>query len=49
MKRFDVFSDENTLVLLRRDHLEPTIVRKLDEIQISGDLVGALVRDDIAS
>lgn len=41
------FSDENTLVLSRKSHLEPTIVRKLSEIQIDGDLVGALVRDDV--
>lgn len=41
------FSDENTLVLYRNNHLEPTRVRPLKEIQVSGDLVGALIRDDI--
>jgi ABC-type multidrug transport system ATPase subunit len=41
------FSDENTLVLHRRSHLEPTIVRPLSEIQVSGDLVGALIRGDV--
>jgi predicted ATPase len=41
------FSDENTLLLGRKNHLEPTIVRPLKELQISGDLVGALVRDDV--
>ena len=41
------FSDENTFVLYRRNHLEPTRVRPLKEIQINGDLVGALVRDDL--
>ena len=41
------FSDENTLVLYRENHLEPTKVRPLSEIQVSGDLVGALVRGDI--
>ncbi len=41
------FSDENTLVLYRKSHLEPTIVRPLNEIQVSGDLVGALVRGDL--
>ncbi|HEX7287360.1 MAG TPA: AAA family ATPase [Candidatus Angelobacter sp.] len=41
------FSEENTLVLSRRSHLEPTIVRPLSEVQISGDLVGALVRGDV--
>jgi predicted ATPase len=41
------FSDENTLVLQRRSHLEPTIVRRLSELQVSGDLVGALIRGDL--
>ena len=41
------FSDENTLFLYRKSHLEPTIVRPLKEIQVSGDLVGALVRGDV--
>jgi ABC-type multidrug transport system ATPase subunit len=41
------FSDENTLVLSRRNHLEPTIVRPLNKIQVSGDLVGALIRGDV--
>ena len=41
------FSDENTLVLHRRSHLEPTIVRPLSELQVKGDLVGALVRGDL--
>jgi hypothetical protein len=41
------FSDENTLVLYRNNHLEPTRVRALKDIQINGDLVGALVRGDL--
>jgi predicted ATPase len=45
------FSDENTFLLSRRSHLEPTIVRPLNEIrasgEFSGDLVGALVRGDL--
>jgi predicted ATPase len=41
------FSDENTLVLYRNSHLEPPIVRPLSELQVSGDLVGALIRDDV--
>ena len=41
------FSDENTLVLYRKSHLEPTIVRPLNQIQVSGDLVGALIRGDV--
>lgn len=41
------FSEENTLVLYRKNHLEPTMVRPLSEIQFSGDLVSALVRGDV--
>jgi len=41
------FSDENTLVLHRRNHLEPTIVRPLKDLQVGGDLVGALIRGDV--
>jgi predicted ATPase len=41
------FSEENTLVLHRRSHLEPTLVRPLSEIQISGDLVTALITGDV--
>ena len=45
------FSDENTLVLYRNSHLEPTIIRLLDDVRasgaISGDLVGALVSGDL--
>jgi len=41
------FSEENTLVLSRKNHLEPTVVRRLTEIQGVGDIVGALIRDDL--
>lgn len=41
------FSEENTLVLHRKNHLEPTVVRPLRELQVSGDLVNALVRGDV--
>jgi energy-coupling factor transporter ATP-binding protein EcfA2 len=41
------FSEENTLVLYRKNHLEPTTVRKLADLHFSGDLVGALIRGDI--
>lgn len=41
------FSDENTLVLSRKNHLEPTTVRPLSEIQVSGDLISALIRGDV--
>ncbi len=43
----DRFSRENTLLLYRKSHLEPTLVRPLSEIQVSGDLVNALIRDDL--
>jgi ATPase subunit of ABC transporter with duplicated ATPase domains len=41
------FSRENTLLLYRKSHLEPTIVRRLSELNIAGDLVGALARGDV--
>jgi len=41
------FSDENTLVLYRKNHMEPTILRPLEELHVSGDLVGAMVRGDL--
>ena len=45
------FSNENTLVLLRKSHLEPTVVRTLDDIHAEGgfhgDLVEALIRCDV--
>ena len=41
------FSNENTLLLHRKNHLEPTMARPLSELNINGDLVGALARGDI--
>jgi hypothetical protein len=41
------FSDENTLVLQRRSHLEPTIVRSLGDLNVIGDAGDALVRGDL--
>jgi ABC-type Mn2+/Zn2+ transport system ATPase subunit len=41
------FSEENTLVLYRKSHLDPTNVRLLSEIKVSGELVSALVRGDV--
>jgi predicted ATPase len=41
------FSAENTLLLHRRSHLEPTQVRRLDELHVNGDLVSALIRGDV--
>jgi predicted ATPase len=41
------FSDDNTLLLYRQNHLEPTRVRPLNEINVSGDLISALARGDV--
>ncbi len=41
------FSDENTFVLQRRNHLEPTIIRSLQDLKVQGDLVDALIRGDV--
>jgi predicted ATPase len=41
------FSNENTFVLDRKSHLEPTLIRLLSDIPVSGDLVDALIRGDI--
>jgi len=41
------FSDENTLVLTRKSHFDPTIVKPLSAYSYSGDLIHALVRDEI--
>ncbi len=41
------FSEENTFHLHRKSHLEPTIVRPLAELHVSGDLVDALIRGDV--
>ncbi len=41
------FSNENTFILDRKSHLEPTLVRLLSDIPINGDLVDTLIRGDI--
>jgi len=41
------FSDENTFVLDRKSHLEPTLIRLLSELSIPGDLINALICGDI--
>lgn len=41
------FSNENTLLLERKSHLEPTIIRLLSELPINGDLIESLIRGDI--
>jgi predicted ATPase len=42
------FSDENTLILYRNSHLEPTIARPISDLQVTGDLVNALIRGDVS-
>lgn len=41
------FSDDNTLMLYRENHLEPTQIRPVSELQLNGELVSALIRDDV--
>ena len=41
------FSNENTLVLFRRSHLEPTQLRPLSDIDVGNDLATALIRGDV--
>lgn len=41
------FSRENTILLFRKSHLEPTIPMPLNEVQVNGDLVNALIRGDV--
>ncbi len=41
------FADENTLLLSRQSRFEPSQVRPVSQLQIQGDLVDALIRDDV--
>jgi predicted ATPase len=41
------FSDETTFVLTRKSHLDPTVLRPLTSFEYSGDLIDALIRDEI--
>lgn len=41
------FSDDNTFVIYRRNHLEPSQIRSLASIGYKGDLIGALTRGEI--
>jgi ABC-type cobalamin/Fe3+-siderophores transport system ATPase subunit len=41
------FSDDTTIVLTRKSHLDPTIPKRLADITYSGDLIDALIRDEI--
>ncbi len=41
------FADENTWMLDRKSHLEPVLIKLLEELPVSGDLINALICDDI--
>ncbi len=41
------FFDESTFVLDRKSHFEPTLIRRLDEIQLTGDLIDSLICGNI--
>lgn len=41
------FSHENTWILDRKSHLEPTIVKLLEDLPPSGDLISSLISGDI--
>ncbi len=41
------FADENTFVLTRKSHFDPTVVKPLSAFSYSGDLIHALIRDEI--
>ena len=41
------FSNENTFVLDRKSHLEPTLIRLLSDIRVTGDLINSLICGDI--
>ncbi|MDL5054043.1 AAA family ATPase [Oscillatoria laete-virens NRMC-F 0139] len=40
------FSSENTFLLDRKSHLEPTLIRLLSEVSISGDIIDSLILGD---
>ena len=41
------FSDENTFILDRKSHLEPTLIRLLSDLSIEGDLISSLICGEI--
>jgi predicted ATPase len=41
------FSNETTIVLTRKSHLDPTLPKLLTGVSYSGDLINALIRDEI--
>jgi ABC-type sugar transport system ATPase subunit len=43
------FSDDNTIVMNRPNHLQPTTVRELSDYKLRGDLINALIRNDLSA
>ncbi len=43
------FSPENTFVLQRKSHLEPTVTRLLSDVSVTGDLENAMLLGDIGA
>lgn len=43
------FSDESTLYLDRKSHLEPTRARWLSDLKLKGDLIDSLIRGDVGN
>jgi ABC-type cobalamin/Fe3+-siderophores transport system ATPase subunit len=41
------FSNETTFVLTRKSHLDPAVLRPLADFTYNGDLINALIRDEI--
>jgi ABC-type Mn2+/Zn2+ transport system ATPase subunit len=41
------FSDDNTLILYRRSHMEPTRVKSLEESNLQGNLIDSLLLGDL--
>ncbi len=41
------FSNENTFIVDRKSHMEPTLIRLLSDISVEGDLIDALILGDI--
>ncbi len=41
------FSNENTFFIDRKSHLEPTLVKLLEKMNVGGDLIESLISDDL--
>ena len=43
------FSDNNTWVLDRKSHLEPTVIRALSDFHIEGGVIQAILSDELVA